>query len=435
LLLLAFFFGFFYYYFYLNFTSLEGGAPPLGVPVKAVGVVTVEPRVRTRSQEFILALRPPYRARIRVVAPRIPEFRYGDVLRIAGVLEPPEDASPRYREPKAVFPEIQKIASGEGSRVKAGLLAVKQSVIAVFRQILPSEAAALLAGLTFGSEADMSQELKARMKQSGTTHLVALSGYNISILVLAVAAALRFYVSRRMKFFLTAATIALFVLMVGGEASVVRAALMGAVALAAREAGRLYEPVQAILLVAVFMVLVDPRILVFDRGFVLSFAALLGIVYLEPALREALSVLRRKLGRLTLRLRGGTGFLGWREHFMTTLAAQLAVLPLLVQFFGEFSLASLLANVLILEFVPLTMALGFLLGAVGLLFFPLGALLGSLVSLLLAYELGVIAVFAAAELPIRGGLFILPGMLLYYGAFIGLVVWYERRKRASRYVP
>ncbi|MEK7077215.1 MAG: ComEC/Rec2 family competence protein, partial [Patescibacteria group bacterium] len=278
--------------------------------------------------------------------------------------------------------------------------------------------AALLAGLTFGSRSDFSKEFKEKMSQSGTTHLVALSGYNISVLVLTAALFFRYFLRRRAAFYVTVLVIILFVLMVGGEASVVRAALMGFLALLAKEAGRIYSFRNAITLAAAGMVLFDPTILRFNIGFQLSFLALLGIVYLEPALRELFRRLRSQKKDEARR----ESFLNWRENALTTLSAQLAVAPLIIENFSEISLTSLLANILILVLVPFTMALGFLIGAVGFVAPYLAVIVGWLANVLLAYEIGVINIFSYLRIPVTGaGSWIL--FALYYAALLGVIIY------------
>ncbi len=261
------------------------------------------------------------------------------------------------------------------------------------------------------------------MAASGTTHLVALSGYNIAIVVLLVAHALSRFFSRRATFYATALIILLFVLMVGAEASVVRAAIMGFLVLLARESGRIYSFRNALTLAAFLMVLFDPSVLVFNLGFQLSFLSLLGIVYLEPALRFLFQRNYRH-GKPVQE-----SFLAWRENASTTLAAQLAVLPLLVQAFNQASLSALFANVLILSVVPATMMAGFILGAVSLFSGALGYLLAFFVNILLLYQIWAIDLFARVRIPIHNifGGFI--GVALYYIILIGIIILSSRRKK------
>jgi len=145
--------------------------------------------------------------------------------------------------------------------------------------------------------------------------------------------------------------------------------------------------------------------------------ALLGIVYLSPAIQKFFKIKEEK------------SFLGWRENFLTTASAQLAVAPLLIMNFSQFSFTSLLANVLILEAVPLTMFLGFLIGAAGFLFMPMAMILGWLAGLFLAYELAVIDIFSKFSLSISEiGIF---GAMVYYLIIIAFIIYEQRKEKAN----
>ena len=195
--------------------------------------------------------------------------------------------------------------------------------------------------------------------------------------------------------------------MTGAEASVVRAAVMGGIILLAKQIGRVHSIRNAIAAAAFIMILYNPKILRFDLGFQLSFMALLGIVYLSPAIRKF------------LKMKEEDGFLNWRENFLTTTSAQLAVLPLILINFDNFSLLSLPANILILEAIPLTMILGFILGIIGFIALPLAIIFSWFVNLFLIYELGIIDVFSKISIPIAEIGII--GAIIYYLLFYFLL--------------
>lgn len=422
----AFFVGAFYYNLFLNLRE-NSRSFPLNQETVFSGKITGEPKFGENNQRVLLGLEQKFSGDVTVFLPRFPEYQYGDVLTIRGQIE----KSDGFRDPVSFFPEVIAYQSSEhqlsGLRlVKGNLLALKHIFINQFRTVLPSDSAALMSGLTFGSQADFTKEFKDRMALSGTTHLVALSGYNIAILVLLVAAFLGRFFSRRVTFYATVVLIFLFVLMVGAEASVVRAAIMGFLALFARETGRMYSFRNAVTLAAVTMVVFDPTILVFDLGFQFSFLSLLGIVYLGPAIKKYLERFSRAERGGRGKARAEEGVLGWRENAITTLSAQLAVAPLLIAHFNEVSLTSIVANVLILELVPLTMAFGFLLAGITFVFGYLGAILAWFVNIFLVYQITVINIFSKIRIPI-GGDFI-PQFLFvaYYFALIGFVVQQSR---------
>ena len=349
------------------------------------GIVADYPE-RGGQQKLVVDLNEPYRGKILTKLQPYPSFNYGDSISFGGTIKKPSPESyDNYLAKDGIFgttdfPKTELIAVNQGSKIKTALFNIKEKTVGVFQKVLPSEKAAFLSGITLGERAEFSKELKQRMKNSGTTHLVALSGYNISIIILAVFNVFIF-LGRRWAFVLSVLLVAGFVLMTGAEASVVRAALMGGIALIAQQIGRLYSFRNAIAAAAFLMVLGNPKVLSFDVGFQLSFLSLLGIVYLMPAIKKLLRFVEEP------------GFLSWRENFLTTVSAQLAVAPLLVFYFGNFSPTSFLANVLILTIIPLTMTLGFLLGFLGFIYPPASLVFGWFINLFLYYEIFIIKLF------------------------------------------
>ncbi|TSD01400.1 MAG: competence protein ComEC, partial [Parcubacteria group bacterium Athens0714_26] len=283
-----------------------------------------------------------------------------------------------------------------------------------FKSVLPSEKAAFLSGLTLGEREDFSKEFKNKMSLSGTTHLVALSGYNISIIVVVIMAVLGGYLPAAISFYLTALVIVLFVLMTGAEASVVRAAVMGIIMLLGRHIGREYSLRNAIVVAAFLMILFNPKILVFDLGFQLSFAALLGIIYLSPVIKKIFKISQ-------------PGVLSWKENAATTLSAQFAVAPLLLINFGFFSLSSFFANILILPFVPLAMGLGFVMGGVGFVSYFLAKIIGLVLNIFLSYMLWIIDIFSKITVSVGLEKISPVAVVFYYFILIGAVLYANRK--------
>lgn len=409
------FLGAFYYHLYLNIESRNQNLI-FNEKLSFSGVVSDEPRIYDNYQSIAVELKEPLKGGVRLLTSPVLSFHYGDLISGEGVIQLPDSV---VNPSTIAFPKIKVVAKHQGFWLKEKLLGLKSYLISRFEKILPADEEALLAGLTFGYRSDFNKDFRNQMALSGTTHLVALSGYNISILVIATAQVFGYFLSRRKTFYFTALIIFLFVIMVGVEASVVRAAIMGFLALLAREASRIYSMRNAITLTAAAMTLIDPRVLVFNAGFQLSFVSLLGIVYLGPALKKLLKF-------------EDSGFAGWRENVVTTTSAQLAVLPIIIKTFGQFSLTAILANALILEFIPLTMFFGFLLAAVSSLYSYLGFVAAKLAEVLLLYEVSVIKLFAKLSIPIK-----MPPLapqilvLLYYAAIVGFIYYFSARNLKS----
>lgn len=382
LLSIGFLVGFLYYGWHDALTPRLDVARLSQQPIEAL---VLRSSVNFDKQTIIAELTEWRGARIQITEPIYPEYQYGDQIRLtATFIEPPESGYYRKEGVGAIarLPQIELLASNKGNRVLSFLFSFRQSVIASLRASLSPDQSAFLGGLILGRSVGFSQELRDELKATGTTHLVALSGYNVSIIVLAVAGLLGLWFSRRIIFIVSAVTIIGFVLMTGAEASVVRAAIMGIILLVSERAGRPFLMRNAIALAATVMVLLNPHVLLFDVGFQLSFFAFLGIVYLQPAIISFF--------HLSLE----PGVLGWRKSLITTTAAQLMVLPLLLYYFGFFSPISFITNLLIIGFIPYTMLFGPLI----YLCYFVSPMLGVFVSLparvLLGYELGVIHFFS-----------------------------------------
>lgn len=337
------------------------------------------------GQQAIIRLDAPNNGKIALTARPHPILRYGDVITAKGVIRRPNEKNRMHLLKDTLFavmqfPEVKRIKQHDGNPILMRLLDMRQRAVATYKSILPTEEAALLAGVTLGERAEFDKEFKEQMANSGTTHLVALSGYNISVVADALLMLCAAMMRRTAAFYMTLGAIVAFVLMAGAEASVVRAAIMGSIILLARHIGRAHSMRNAIAISACAMVLWNPNVLRYDLGFQLSFMAFIGIVYLKPHLDRYIK--RKK-----------NGILDWRENLSGTLSAQVAVFPLLMHTIGSFSFISLLSNVLILIFIPATMFLGFIVAGLGLIARPLALIPAWIASILLQYEIGIIKLF------------------------------------------
>ena len=367
--------GFFYCYF---FASLHKEKIVFNKRIVFDGLIVSEPELKEKSQHFLIKLASPLAGEAEIYSAPHPRWRYGDLVRFSGEIEKSENG-----QNICGFPQMTLIEKNQASPLKFSLLSLKSSLTDKLNKVLPPSSAALINGLLFGDKSGFSEKMSEALIKTGTIHMVALSGYNILIIISAVQTLFSYVSSRRKSFYFTFFIIGFFVLATGAEASAVRAAIMGGLVLLAKESSRLYNARNSIAITALAMTVFNPRLLAYDVGFELSFMALLGIIYLEPWLKKHLKIIGE-----------GEGVLGWRKNFFTTTSAQLAVLPILIVRFGRFSWFSIAPNILILEAIPLTMFFGFLTAAAGLVSLPLAQLVGMALNPFLSYEIGVISIFA-----------------------------------------
>ena len=413
-------------YYRIDDARFRAARIPFGKQIEVLGVVESDPVRKGSMQEITAMISKPFQARIFVKLDAHQRFSYADMVQGAAVIErPTSEGYARYLEGAYIrgiadFPTLKKVGEGRGSRIRSFLFGIRHRITETFARILPSEEATFLSGLTIGARGEFSPELSDAMQKSGTTHLVALSGYNISILVYVVMSTLLFFMPRRAALVVATHVIIGFVMMTGAESSVVRAAIIGFIILASFEIGRVRDFRNIILASCLLMVLLSPKVLVFDIGFQLSFLSLLGIVYIGPLLMHAFGV---KEGE-------NAGFLSWKTSAIATLSAQLATLPILIGSFGYFSPISLFSNIAILEFIPITMGMGFLMAFVAPLSHYGALIFGLIAAVFLKLELYLIYFFARISIPIH----LTMSVLLSFAYYSALLWWIYANKKIPQRV-
>lgn len=382
--------------------------------VTLTGVVAAEPDVRDtyvnlrlRAEKLTIEDRAPLAVKgtVLVRAPRYPEFDYGDRLQVRGQLEtPPTFDTFSYRDylaRKGVYsiirrPQINRLARGQGNPLLALLLRFKRHTQGVIAHILPEPAASLLTGILLGVERGMSPDLVEAFTRTGTSHIVAISGFNMALIGGAISSLSIKLVGRRYAAWFSTAAIALYTILVGAAAAVVRAAVMSCVGVWGQHFGRQNSAPNALFATALLMTMWNPYTL-WDLGFQLSFAATLGLIAFADPLTEGFKVM---LGWLMPRRWVAPAVNLLEEALILTSCAQLTTLPIILYNFHRLSLITLVSNALVLPAQNGVMLFGALALAGGLIWLPLGRVLGWIAWLFLSWTIGVVqwtATFPRAE--------------------------------------
>jgi competence protein ComEC len=299
-----------------------------------------------------------------------PRHEYGDEVFLRGKLEKPEPFSgfayDRFLSRYGIYAiisraEVQTLSLGHGYAIFATLIHLRERFEAQINRIMPEPHASFLAGLLTGSRRGLPEHVLEDFRATGLTHIIAVSGANVAI-VLEVIAAMLFFLPLRFRFLPSLLALAAFTLFVGASPSVVRAAIMGGLGLLALHSGRERHTLIAILVAGSLMAGWNPKLLWYDAGFQLSFLSVLGLSFFNPFLEKPSKLI--------------PDILGMREAFRMTIAAQIMAVPFVAFLFGEFSLIAPLANILIAPFVPIAMLLGAVAVFASFLFLPLGFFLG-----------------------------------------------------------
>ncbi len=362
-------------------------------------------------------------------APPGGNWRYGDLLRLEGQLETPaEDEEFSYRDYLArqgIYSSMQVVEArlllhDQGNPLLALIYRLKANALSVIYRIFPDPEASLMAGILLGVESGIPLPVQEAFKDTGTSHIIAISGFNITILAGLFAVIFGRLLGKRRRFLgagLSISIIAAYTVLVGAEAAVVRAAIMGGLAVFARQVGRRQDGLNSLGLIAGVMALANPHVL-WDVGFQLSFMATLGLVLYADPFSQAF--VRWSSGFLSLaaaqRLAGPVG-----EYFLFTLAAQLTTLPVTIYHFQRLSLSSFLVNPLILPAQPAVMILSGIAMLLGMISQSLGQIAAYLSWPFVVYTIRVVELMT--RLP--SGVFVLGKVsLLVVALFYALLmVW------------
>jgi len=392
--------------------------------IEFIGLVVSQPEMRTENQKLVvdvLEIRLPVEVgsskingKVLITTERYPEYHYGQKLEIIGQLKSPKnfnDSSFRtsfdYQKYLAkddiysviYWPEIKVLAENEpphqtstfknlhkvqcllwceneGNPIKSFLFWLKNKFEESLAKVLSEPQFSLANGLILGERATLPKDLTDAFNVIGITHIIALSGFNITIIAESLR---RFFnslmISRNYSFWLAVIFIVGFVIMTGASPSVVRAAVMGILVILAQKTGRLYSTRNALVFAGLVMIFSNPKILRFDLGFQLSFLATLGLVYISPLFEKYFQRLPK-----TFDLAGIAS---------VTLGAQIAVFPLIMFSFGRLSLIAPIANLLILPLIPQTMFWSFLSGLISWFWLGFGKIFSWLAWLFLSYEIKI----------------------------------------------
>lgn len=397
-----------------------------GDVVILVGEVTSPPEQRSSNTKLEVEVREVdsslVSGLILLSVPRYPRYKYGDELKIVGKLQTPaeftdfsyKDYLARYDIHSVVyFADIEKLADGKSN----WLWQLKDRLKHTLQKSLPEPESGFAQRLFLGERRAMSETVLEDFKKTGTMHIVAISGYHVTI-VSSLLLLLTRPLGRRLSFVLAVSAIFFYAFLTGASASVVRASIMGFLVLFAMQFGRVSNLRNGITITATIMLLFNPLLLRYDIGFQLSFLAVIGIVYISPWLGKAFRWL--------------PGVFAFRDSVVITMSAMITTLPLSLYHFGRLALISPLVNFVLLPSIPLDMGLAFLTSLGGLISDRLGQVLA--LPTWLSFHYGTQVVAWGAKIP--GAYFDLDkigwGWLVIMYAGIGLLLFYVNQKNNSR---
>jgi competence protein ComEC len=378
----------------------------IGNKISITGVISDEPTRKEKQAILIVDFKNIISSNSRVAVSGkgivstdlYPELKYGDLINISGKLEKPENFSDSSGSSTATnnfdyvsylgkddifykidFAKTEIISSGHGNIIKSFLFIIKNSFINNISKTISEPESSLLSGILLGAKSSIDKNTTEIFRKAGLSHIVALSGYNITVVADAIMKTFSF-LPNTVGFSLGIIGIILFVIMSGASSTAVRAGVMALIVILASVTHRNYQAGRALIAAGLLMIIINPKILIFDISFQLSFLATVAIIYVSPVLKNKFSFITEKFGL--------------REVVSSTISAQILVLPLILYKMGLLSLVALPANILVLAFIPTTMLFGFITGAIVFVWLPLSIPFAWISWILLAYIIKVSEFFA-----------------------------------------
>jgi len=350
----------------------------------------VEVETLTRDDEPI-----PVHGAVLVQAPRYGDYAYGDRVRVSGaLLTPPEFDTFSYRDYLArqnihamiSNGAVQLLERDQGQPWYDTIYAIKERAQQTIDRLLPSPQAPLLSGILIGVETAIPDSIREAFNRTGTTHIIAISGANIIIILRVLMGLFTPLAGRNRAALFAVASVGAYAILVGGDPAVVRAAIMGSLSLVAARLGRRTYGLTTLAFSAWLMTLLNPMVL-WDVGFQLSVAATTGLVLFSQDFEDILERgLRRVFAPSTARQ--VTQWLS--EPVAVSLAAQITTTPLILLYFGRFSIIGLVANIVIVPVQPYIMTVGWLAVLVGMIWTPIGQIVAWVVWIPLTFTLEVV---------------------------------------------
>lgn len=296
---------------------------------------------------------------------------------------------------------------------------LRRNFAAGMQTALPEPLAPFAMGLLIGQRTTLPKEVKQDLLMVGLTHIIAVSGYNLTI-ILRASQQLMGGRSKRLSTLLAVGLIGVFLLLTGASASIVRAAIVSMLSITAAYYGRAFNPFNLLALAALITAWANPFYVWSDLSWYLSFLAFYGVMVLAPLVQA------RWPSRWCRSIVGAVA--------LESVCAEIMTLPFVLHIFGQMSLAGLPANVLVVALIPLAMLLGTVAGLAGMLAGTMAGWLAWPAQVLLNYMLDIAHLMASIpHVFIQNRSLSLTGMLGLYGMVILLtcVLWHKTKSEPA----
>ncbi len=400
-----------------------------------LATITSDPTMRSYGSSFFANVNEADDAKVRVGstvrAHSFEDFYYGQVVEISGRVTRPEKFItsggsefdyPGYLHARGAniiieATSISPTGAEEGNPIRKMLFRIAGAFKEKMNLAIREPELSFAKGILIGDDSGIDDELQNAFVRTGTIHVLALSGYNVTI----VADFFKGLFSFLPKLFALASAgvaIILFVIMTGAAPSAVRAGIMASIALFGKSLGRTGDAGMILVFASAVMIIVNPWQLLHDLGFQLSVIATWGILYIPRKIEKTFHIIPNHK------------FFPIREILVTSLSAWIAVSPFILFAMGNFSIIAPLANILVLPLMPFAMLVSFVSGAAGFILPPLAGLFGVATEKVLHFITSIIELLSRISWSFISVKWF--GIVLLVISYSLLFVWVHNKKAPAR---
>lgn len=326
-----------------------------GQTINFIGQIDQEPEVRMDQVKLVIKAQQlisqdsinPISGLVLITTNLYPQYAYGEILKLECTLQAPvkftDFAYDKYLARYHIYtvcyyPIIERQQPAEPSII-GQIIVCKQKLASLLDKNLPLPEASLAKAILLGYKKDLPEVWRQKFSQAGLSHITAISGLHIGIIGLIIMQVLLACgIKRKYVFYFSSIILWFYIILINAPASAVRAGMMGQLVLLAVHLGRLNKSLNALVLAAALMLLINPGI-IYDLGWQLSFLAVLGIIYIYPLIKKVF-----------LKFKFETKY--FSDIIAISLAAQIITWPIIALNFSQVSLIAPIANILVLWLLP-----------------------------------------------------------------------------------
>lgn len=298
---------------------------------------------------------------------------------------------------------------------------IQEDIYQTMSKLLPKNEMGLTLGMMIGETKDISEDIMENFKNTGITHLVAVSGSNVVYVMLLVQFIFNKLIGKRATNFVSIFFIIIFMFVSGASSSVVRASIMVIMTLIANILHLKSDTINNIAFSALLLTIINPLIL-YDVGFVLSFGGTIGIVLIS----KDFSRIFEKLFNKIFEKLGVNKFQKFLNSLVETLAvtcsAQLILTPIMLYYFNTFSLLSIVTNLIVVPFSGFITILGFVVYIISKISFAFASFFGKSLYVLTTFTIWTAEIFS--KIPYSNLKIITPNLfeiiVFYFAVFVGI---------------